>query len=270
MVSELGALGARLEINNFNLRELLHSGADDPEPGTVWCTWWEGGEPKIPSFLAHLLWWDIYAAIDFFIRPEGYDNTPDAYKVVDDDFETADANIERDLNRYIQRLKTLPTRQNDGFIAPYEFEVAAWNDEFLGQDYPRSVAAYMIYYFDLALHGLLTENASLSAMSLAYAYTGRIFEREIRSDLRVSDSVKHVQSMIGKRGSFARHAPTREMKQEAIRIYCERTDWPSKRQAAKTIFPIVQAYGRERFNHLLSADRGEQTVYEWLIRYEKQ
>ena len=60
------------------------------------------------------------------------------------------------------------------------------------------------------------------------------------------------------------------MKAETIRLFSLKENWSSRRQAAKAIVPLVQDYGKEKFNRPLSADRAEQTVYGWINKHNKQ
>lgn len=64
-----------------------------------------------------------------------------------------------------------------------------------------------------------------------------------------------------------RHEPSKRVKDEAIRIFREGS-WRSKRQAAIAITPKVRDFARKT-GWVLSADRGQQTVYEWLLSLDK-
>jgi hypothetical protein len=64
-----------------------------------------------------------------------------------------------------------------------------------------------------------------------------------------------------------RHAKTEKLKEHALRLYEART-WRSVRQAAAGIYPAVASRAKAE-GVALSADRGQQTVYEWLLAARK-
>lgn len=261
-----------MSVKNFDLKEVIYCGGDDPEEGTIWRNWWDGAEPKIPSYFAHLMYWMLYEASDHFIRPDGnWDNCPEPYKPNDaGDASLAIEHIKRDINHFIEISALSSQPKNGYFIEPYDFEHNAWNNEFLRQHWVRSLAVYVIYCVDTAIGGLLANDAPLSAFAVASAYTGLDTLRwTIDQDQdQAVDKGNSARSELGRHAATYRHEPTKNMKHEAVRLYRE-GNWPSRLQAAKAIFPLVQSYGQAKYNHKLSADRGEQTVYEWLTRHDK-
>lgn len=82
-------------------------------------------------------------------------------------------------------------------------------------------------------------------------------------------TIRQARREIAMKGAQATHARTRAMKDEAQRLYLE-GKWSSILQAAIAITPQVQAFGQAHFSRPLSQDRAQQTVYEWLLKLEKQ
>jgi hypothetical protein len=73
----------------------------------------------------------------------------------------------------------------------------------------------------------------------------------------------HLRNLMAVTGANARHQKTRAIKAEAIRLYREQ-QWPSMRQAAKSIVPKIQAFCDNQNYPRLSSDRDLQTIYEWI------
>jgi hypothetical protein len=86
---------------------------------------------------------------------------------------------------------------------------------------------------------------------------------------RIEDGINLRQSENARDAAVIRHAKVRALKEEALRLYTEKT-WISRLQAAKAIFPQIQAFGKEKYNFQLSADRGAQTIYEWFGKHDNK
>jgi hypothetical protein len=74
-------------------------------------------------------------------------------------------------------------------------------------------------------------------------------------------------STIAARRARQRHEKTYQMRAYAQELYNARK-WPSVLKAARTIYPKVVEFAKS-LEGRLSEDRGEQTVYEWLLAYKK-
>jgi hypothetical protein len=72
---------------------------------------------------------------------------------------------------------------------------------------------------------------------------------------------------IAQMGAKARHAKTAQLRKMAIALYKARS-WKSVRNAAQTIYPQIAQKGEEIGHKFL--DRGQQTVYEWLLKSRKE
>jgi hypothetical protein len=87
---------------------------------------------------------------------------------------------------------------------------------------------------------------------------------------KIETGVRQRQSAIYRKANEKRLEPIRAIKKEAVRLYLNGSNWRSRRQAAKAITPLVQAFGKEKFERQLSLDRVEQTVYEWLGEHDRK
>lgn len=242
---------------------------DDPIHESVWHEWWEGNDPRVPAYLAHLMWWDMIEASDAFISPDPSWNPPDVYRITETNpEENATDKVELDLARYIRAVQSLEVDASELILKPYEFEDAMQQNLLLRYDYIGAFAAYVFNCYDQAITGLLTGNAALSTTALAYAHTGTAILYEYRRQ-QTTTSLKVARTKLSISALNVRHIGSRSMKKEAVRLYVEKSDWPSRRQASKAITPLVQAFGWERHQHKLSADRAEQTVYEWLTEHDR-
>jgi hypothetical protein len=66
-------------------------------------------------------------------------------------------------------------------------------------------------------------------------------------------------------GGNARHDGHRALRDFAIDLF-RQGRWPSKRRAAKAIFPKMQAYASNKHLPLLCDTGGEMTVYRWILQ----
>jgi hypothetical protein len=69
-----------------------------------------------------------------------------------------------------------------------------------------------------------------------------------------------------------RHQPTRAVRNLAEELYAQgkaQGEWPSRRQAAKKLLPTLQEKARA-VGFRPSAERFEQTVYDWLTRFDQK
>ncbi len=75
-------------------------------------------------------------------------------------------------------------------------------------------------------------------------------------------------SALGKKAANARHdRTTRPLKAKAIELY-ESKKWPSVRQAAKFIYSELKQ--DKSMPTRLSPERGEKTIYDWLLGHRKK
>jgi hypothetical protein len=75
-------------------------------------------------------------------------------------------------------------------------------------------------------------------------------------------------STLGKKAANARHdRTTRPLKAKAIELY-ESKKWPSVRQAAKYIYRELKQ--DKSMPTRLSPERGEKTIYDWLLAHRKK
>lgn len=88
------------------------------------------------------------------------------------------------------------------------------------------------------------------------------------TDAIVEDKLKKKISLAASHASIKRHAKSAQLRNMAIKLYLTQT-WPSVRQASKNIFPQLIEPG-DKIGFVFSPDRGEQTVYEWLLAASKQ
>ena len=88
------------------------------------------------------------------------------------------------------------------------------------------------------------------------------------TDAIVEDKLKKKISLAASHASIKRHAKSAELRNMAIKLYLTQT-WPSVRQASKNIFPQLIEPG-DKIGFVFSPDRGEQTVYEWLLAASKE
>lgn len=95
------------------------------------------------------------------------------------------------------------------------------------------------------------------------------FEEELRLsvDKEVEEKTKQKISLNSKKNAIKRHADSTELKRIAVDLFLAKT-WPSTRQAAKKIYPQLVLESKE-MDFTFSAERGEQTVYEWLLEASK-
>ena len=75
-------------------------------------------------------------------------------------------------------------------------------------------------------------------------------------------------SLAASRASIKRHEKSKKLRNIAIQLYLFKT-WASVRQASKNIFPELVERGTH-IGFVFSPDRGEQTVYEWLLAASKE
>lgn len=255
-------------LMNFSIREAITYNYDDPEPGTVWKLWCDGENSKLPPDLSHLMWINVIDATMSFISPDLSWNPPDEYRIIDDQ-EAPTRAVERDLNHYINEVQSLRSESSNDLFSPYEFEGLAWKNSLLKSEYIRAMAAYVIHFYDRAITGMLHGDAQLAAVGMGYATTAIALLRDEKYDSNKMEAERKVRTQLGKDGARGTHIRTAALKNEAIRLYEARPVWPSRRQAAKAITPLVQKFAKEKFNRPLSPDRAEQTVYEWLSEVDK-
>lgn len=79
----------------------------------------------------------------------------------------------------------------------------------------------------------------------------------------VSSKVRQTISENASKAASARHAKYKELRKLAVDLY-KKGSFRSTLQAAKHILPEVQAHAQS-LGISLSADRGEKTVYDWLL-----
>lgn len=211
---------------NFHFREFLFNSMEDPREGTKWREWWEGKEPKIHEYLAKLMWWNISEAADCFISPDRTWNPPPSYQISnDDEVETATANVEHDLRIHFKHIYALKTIKDFPILEPYEFEGQCGKFEEFGRDPVRAMAVYVIYCYDWAITGLLTENANLAAAAAEYARVGLEVMREMRPDVdRIETEQAKVRSQLARHAASAKHAETEALKKEAKEFWLKNID----------------------------------------------
>ena len=87
------------------------------------------------------------------------------------------------------------------------------------------------------------------------------------SNTIAEEKLKKKISLAASNAAIKRHKKSAELKSMAVTLYVSRA-WPSVRQASKSIFPQLVERGR-KIGFVFSPDRGEQTVYEWLLEANK-
>ncbi len=88
------------------------------------------------------------------------------------------------------------------------------------------------------------------------------------TDMIVEDKLKKKVSLAASNAAIKRHRKSNELKGIALALYITKT-WPSVRQASKNIYPQLLEPG-EKIGFVFSSERGEQTVYEWLLKASKE
>jgi hypothetical protein len=88
------------------------------------------------------------------------------------------------------------------------------------------------------------------------------------TDMIVEDKLKQKVSLAAKKSAIKRHRKSKKLKEIAVTLYMTKT-WPSVRQASKNIYPQLLETGR-KIGFVFSPERGEQTVYEWLLKASKE
>ncbi len=87
-------------------------------------------------------------------------------------------------------------------------------------------------------------------------------------DTIAEEKLKKKISLAASNAAIKRHAKSAKLKNRAVELYLTKT-WPSVRQASKNIFPQLVELGDE-IDFVFSPERGEQTVYEWLLAANKE
>ena len=87
------------------------------------------------------------------------------------------------------------------------------------------------------------------------------------SDTIAEEKSKKKISLAASKAAIKRHEKSAELKNIAITLYLTKP-WPSVRQASKNIYPKLVEPGKI-IGFVFSPDRGEQTVYEWLLKASK-
>jgi hypothetical protein len=145
------------------------------------------------------------------------------------------------------------------------------DEEASPQDIIDACAAEMDVILDDVLH--LT---ALAADKLAYAMEAvgmaeTTLRRPVGPAPTPTDREQHhaeFRSDAAKRAAHARHAGHRTLKEFAVKLY-QAGSFKSIRQAAKKVYLEVQEHADRLGIPRLSADRGEQTVYDWLLQHAK-
>lgn len=87
-------------------------------------------------------------------------------------------------------------------------------------------------------------------------------------NIKVEQATKEKISLNAKKAATVRHQKTRELRTMAEDLY-RRGTWPSIRQAAKKIYPLIEVKGQD-IGFKFSPERGEHTVYDWLRKAAKK
>ncbi len=93
-------------------------------------------------------------------------------------------------------------------------------------------------------------------------------EQEEDSDRDLQKQLASYRSALARKGANARHdRTTRPLKAKAIELY-ESKKWPSVMQAAKYIYRELKQ--EKSMPCPLSPERGEKTIYDWLLAHRKK
>ncbi|SEL63966.1 hypothetical protein [Nitrosovibrio tenuis] len=90
----------------------------------------------------------------------------------------------------------------------------------------------------------------------------------LRAEEEVQKKLKQRISLASKEAANKRHRKSAELRAMARHLFLS-GNWQSVRQASKRIFPQLVEHGH-RIGFAFSPERGEQTVYEWLLKVSKQ
>jgi len=88
------------------------------------------------------------------------------------------------------------------------------------------------------------------------------------TDMIVEDKLKKKVSLAASNAAIKRHSKSKKLKEIAVALYMTKT-WPSVRQASKNIYLQLLEPAKE-IDFVFSPERGEQTVYEWLLKASKE
>ena len=174
-----------------------------------------------------------------------------------------------------ESLKALPSKRRDDFSTlstgrQATIEIKEVIDKFLESVSPgislaragqRALEAMDVICYAEHLHAIEEQTEELAKLRID------LHQASSNTDTIAEENLKKKVSLAASKAAIKRHEKSAELKNMAITLYLTKP-WPSVRQASKNIYPKLVEPGKI-IGFVFSTDRGEQTVYEWLLKASK-